>query len=95
MVAAELMDKMMAYSVLVKNVNDDAELTGVGAVVDDGNAADLDETLEHLWGTNEWSQVGGTRSESILGVCIRLLPIDSLIDSIDQAPPHINEPVPL
>jgi hypothetical protein len=48
MVPAEQMGKMMAYSVLVKNVNDDTELTGVGAVVDDGNAADLDETLEHL-----------------------------------------------
>jgi len=93
MVAAELMDKMMAYSVLVKNVNDDAELTGVGAVVDDGNAADLDETLEHLWGTNEWSQVG--YKIRIYPWGIRLLSIDSLIDSIDQAPPHINEPVPL
>ena len=67
MVAAELMDKMMAYSVLVKNVNDDAELTGVGAVVDDGNAADLDETLEHLWGTNEWSQVGAQDQNLSLG----------------------------
>lgn len=67
MVAAELMDKMMAYSVLVKNVNDDAELTGVGAVVDDGNAADLDETLEHLWGTNEWNQVEAQDQNLSLG----------------------------
>lgn len=88
MVAAELMDKMMAYSVLVKNVNDDAELTGVGAVVDDGNAADLDETLEHLW-------VQMNAQDQNLSLGFTTPPIDSLIDSIDQAPPHINEPVPL
>lgn len=88
MVAAELMDMMMAYSVLVKNVNDDAELTGVGAVVDDGNAADLDETLEHLW-------VQMNAQDQNLSLGFTTPPIDSLIDSIDQAPPHINEPVPL
>jgi hypothetical protein len=41
--------KADAYSVLIKNVNDDAELAGIGAIVYDGNAADLDKTLVHLW----------------------------------------------
>jgi hypothetical protein len=51
-------DRHRAYSVLVKNVNDDAELASIGAVVDHGNAADLDETLEHLEDRRDGERLG-------------------------------------
>lgn len=56
-----------AYAVLVQDVKDDAELAKIGAVVNEGNAANLNKARERLHRCDEFERNRSRMTGSALG----------------------------